>query len=79
METMNAAAPVKTASATPPGAPAGRVASMDAYRGFVMVLMMAEVLQFKESIRRAAGQLVLGLPVTPPKPRRLERLHPCTT
>lgn len=46
MGTVTTAAPVKPASVVPTGVPSGRLASIDAYRGFVMLLMMGEVLEF---------------------------------
>ncbi len=41
-----------------PPAPSGRLASLDAYRGFVMLLMMGEVLRFCDvALARPASAL----------------------
>src|SRR2546423_2578209 len=48
-ESMNAQTmerPMVARAAAPASAPPGRLFSMDAYRGFVMLLMMGEVLRF---------------------------------
>ena len=44
----------------PPPAIPQRLASIDAYRGLVMFLMMAEVLDLRRVAERAAGQLDLA-------------------
>ncbi|MCE5231162.1 DUF5009 domain-containing protein [bacterium] len=46
METATVAGAAKPAGVAAAAAPSGRLASIDAYRGFVMLLMMGEVLEF---------------------------------
>jgi predicted acyltransferase len=51
--------PITTAPVPAPGAsPSSRLGSIDAYRGLVMLLMMAEVLQFCEVSRRVPGSAI---------------------
>ena len=49
MENINITAPIPVANSTaiPASLPVNRVASVDVYRGFVMLLMMGEVLSFQ--------------------------------
>ena len=47
--------PAPNVAKTPPPLPPARLASIDAYRGLVMFLMMAEVLRFCEVAGATAG------------------------
>ena len=62
------ASPGSPAAAVPTAAPP-RLASLDAYRGFVMFLMMAEVLRLAEVASRVPGERVLGVPRLSPDAR----------
>ena len=53
---------------------APRNVAMDAYRGFVMLLMMAEVLQLARVARNFPGNCVLGCAGVQPEPRALGRM-----
>jgi len=67
--------PVPSTAVVPPV----RLGSIDAYRGFVMLLMMAEVLHLATGGQELAGILLaqapLDVPGPQPVPRRMDRLH----
>ncbi len=54
--------------------PPDRLASIDAYRGLVMFLMMAEVLNLCQVASRASRQSLLGAAVPSPVARGMGRL-----
>ena len=58
----------------PNPAPTRRLASIDAYRGLVMFLMMAEVLRFCAGGQRGAREAHLGIPLPSPVARGMGRL-----
>ena len=59
-----------------PAATPGRVAAIDAYRGFVMLLMMAEVLHLARMAQSVPGRSGVEVPRAASDARRVDRLHP---